>query len=266
MSRGHDRRTSTGEGNTIAGNTSYGIYIQGQDPGSPSTSDVIENNTIGIDTAGNASANSDGIYLHYASGTTIYGNMIEHNTNDGIYDWESPGTTIGGTVAGMGNTISHNGKAGVYIYELAGVVVEGNTIDDNTTDGISVDVLSSGSATFANNTISGNTGKGIFVSGGSPSGILFAENVVETNGSDGIGVTDESNVTIGGTSTGAGNTIAGNTGDGIDIVEGGILIEDNTIGIDTAGNASPNYDGIALNTVSGANLRKHDRTQHERRH
>ena len=204
-----------------------------------------------------------------ASGNTIAGNRIGINPGgasafpnafDGVHIDNAPNNIIGGLTAQARNTISANNN-GVYITGAGatGNVVEGNflgTAADGVTDlGNAVDgvVLDNaplntigGTATGAGNVISGNN-RGVVITGLGSMNELVQGNFIGTdltakyvlaNKIDGVLVTaGASNNSIGGLSTGAGNTIAYNAGEGVYLDSG-------------TGNAVLN-DGIAANNASG---------------
>ena len=208
--------TSAGEGNLISGNA-FGIQFE-----SPSTANIVEGNLIGTDTTGTfAVPNGYGIFFAQAGGDTI-----------------------GGTAADAANVISGNSSAGVWLARAGstGIFVEGNLIGTDITgtkplpNDIGVllnqgarDNTIGGTEPGARNVISGNTGDGVEISEGETSGNVVAGNKIGTDVTgtiaifNGTGIeidTDASGNTIGGTAAGAGNTIAFNTGDAIDVVIG----------------------------------------------
>jgi len=166
---------AAGEGNLIAGNTSYGVRIS--DAGT--NGHMILGNTIGTNLAGTAAIpNNYGIVLASAAsgvrvGASGAGNLISGNTNYGIYvtgatscvvegnligtqsDGISPrpnsrgihlaagatNFTIGGTGVGEGNVITYNTVAGVSLLNATtdGHVIRGNSIFSNGGLGIDLD-------------------------------------------------------------------------------------------------------------------------------
>ena len=194
-----------------------------------------------------------------AAGTAAVANGL------GIEVW-TPYNTIGGTTAGSGNVISGNGSDGVYIVQSAAVdnLVEGNLFGTNATDTAAVAnsidglVVESSNDTIggtvagARNVISGNAVNGIYVYAGYES-ILIEGNSIGTNaaGTAALGNGEEgidshgTNVTIGGTATGAGNVISGNGDDGIYLGSDSLatLVEGNMVGTNVTGETSlPNLD------------------------
>jgi hypothetical protein len=246
--------TAAGAGNVISGNLTNGIELN-------ASGNLVEGNFIGTNAAGTAALG---------------------NSGDGV-SVTAAANTIGGTVSGAGNLISGNaGDAGILLQgtsagsnlvvgNLIGTQVGGLLALGNGNDGI--DIQSSG------NTIGGTTAaaRNVITSSGNV-GIAFqvsttTGNLVEGNyigvGSDGVtalgnkshaGVeifSDGGSETIGGTAAGAGNLIAGNTGDGIRVLTSANLVEGNLIGTNVTGNAAlaNTSHGIevggASNTIGG---------------
>jgi uncharacterized repeat protein (TIGR01451 family) len=199
----------------------------------------------------------------------------------------SPNNSIGGTGASARNVISGNSNAGVFVVGVGatGNVVSGNDIGTNAAGTSAVGNLYGvalggpgnvvgGTSPGSGNLISGNAGP----TGGTGIGILFelysVGNVVEGNkiGTDATGSTALPNTsgvyfgtpggsafdsivldTVGGTVSGAGNLISGNT-IGIAGSTTAALIAGNIIGLDAAGNVPvPNGDGILL-TANGSTI------------
>ncbi len=145
-----------GPGNVIAGNSYDGIYLDG----TATTQNVIQGNSIGINSSGSAIANGTG------------GNP---SNADGVQLHNAVGNTIGGTAPGTGNIIAGNQGHGVFVEGGSSQnVVQGNFIGTtsgssaglgNSTDGIriqeSFNNTIGGTAAGAANVISGNGGNGI---------------------------------------------------------------------------------------------------------
>jgi hypothetical protein len=228
-----------------------------------------------------------------AKGNTIFGNYIGINVAGtaaarngyGIVTEGAGANTIGGTKAGAGNVISGN-FAGLFIKD-SGNLVEGNVIGTsadgtqavpNTLDGIDVQFGASsntigGTAAGAGNIISGNSDAGIFFGGSTTMDNVVEGNLIGTNAAGmaslangtGIFIRDgASDSTIGGTTSGAGNLISGNTNDGVDIFDSGTsgnVVEGNTVGTNAAGTAAvPNVTGLKFalgatnNTIGGTSI------------
>jgi titin len=92
-----------GTGNLISGNGDKGISLNG----SGSFGNVIQGNYIGADQGGTKAL---------------------RNTNGGIYLYNAPSNTIGGTDAGAGNLISGNNADGIYVSAANNTVIQGNFI------------------------------------------------------------------------------------------------------------------------------------------
>lgn len=257
---GLSRTPGMGPGNVISGNNLHGVWIK--DLGSDGT--VIQGNIIGLDLTGsNALGNAqDGIAINLGIGariggtdpmarniisanrtgiglstsgsnlsTRIDGNYIgtdisgtvDRGNNLGIAIGSAPGTRVGGTAPGAGNVISGN-ATGISISNISHPVIDG----------------------MYNSVIQGNT-----------IGLNAAGTASVGNGT-GIVVTNEDNL-IGGTTAEAGNTIAGNSVQGIRVTTAGAVdnvIQGNRIGTNAAGTAGlGNAVGIVieggLNTVVG---------------
>ena len=162
------------------------------------------------------------------------------------------GNVIGGTEAGSGNVISGNLLFGV-VLEGAGTTgnqVEGNLIGTdkdgagvlyNITgvmigSGASANVIG-GTAPEARNVISGNKLFGVLITDTGTTGNLIEGNSIGTakdgasalgNTSAGVRIDADDNV-VGGTASGAGNTIANNAGAGVVVLGSGDAIQGNSI-------------------------------------
>ncbi len=130
----------------------------------------------------------------------------------GVLITDGSGNTIGGTTPADRNVISNNSAYGVQITTSAGSaggnVVKGNYIGTN----------AAGSATLAN-------GYGIVINNG--------------------GGTDPTGTVIGGTASGAGNVISGNSNNGVDISAGDTTILGNIVGLNATGAAAVPNNGTA---------------------
>ncbi|MHB1557348.1 MAG: beta strand repeat-containing protein, partial [Isosphaeraceae bacterium] len=240
---------STIRGLTVGGFSSSGVEVDSGD-------NLVEGCYIGLNAAGTAAVG---------------------NGNDGIQVLSSD-NTIGGTVAGSGNVISGNAQNGVEFFtsSATGNLIAGNLIGTNAAGtaavpnigGILADPGSTG------NTIGGTTaGAGNVISGNSSVGAemlanatdyLIVGNLIGTDvtgtaavadANEGIRVYSSGN-TIGGTVTGAGNVISGNSSNGIGVELTGAsatgnLVAGNLVGTNAAGTAAvPN--GVGIQTDDGA--------------
>jgi hypothetical protein len=266
----------TGAGNLISGNGESGVLITG----SGTSSNVVAGNFIGTDITGTRSisnvtrrTNNDAIdILAGASGNQIGG---------------PSSVDAHGNLSGLGNLISGNnmsgpgyGTVGVYINGPTSTnnLVEGNFIGTDVTgehslanvDGVDIQNASDntigGTSPGTGNVISGN-GVGIFLPGATSnliegnligtdaSGEIalgnstagFASSYLPNEGGDGVYVYGSNGNTIGGTTSGAGNTIAFNGGDAVCVQYGsGNSILGNSI-------FSNAVQGIFLDSANNAN-------------
>jgi CSLREA domain-containing protein len=268
--------------NVISGNRLAGVEIHGLG----ASINRVQGNYIGINADGSAAlGNGHGVYLLAAN------------------------NTIGGTAAGAGNVISGNGLNGVTIAgsTVSDNRVEGNYIGTDPTGsaalgngahGVAIGVFVGGVGTIgapdniiggtdpqAGNIISGNALNGVEIGGGSSTGNVVQGNYIGTdkngvsalkNHHNGVLITSgASENTIGGTDSGAGNTIAfngtigvfvqssastgnailgnaifSNTGLGIDLWPGGVTF--NELGdADTGANNLQNFPTIDWISNSG---------------
>jgi parallel beta-helix repeat protein len=242
------------EMNVISGNAGYGVVL--------STSyDLVAGNRIGTD----------------VTGTQEFGNQ---QAGISISTSSSTGNTIGGSGPGQGNLISGNGAgiretigAGIHCLGSA-TLIQGNRIGTDVSgqtglgnvngDGISLANGSGstigGTAAGAGNLISGNGRCGIWIGAGSTasSGNLVQGNVIESNGHYGVLVgSGSAGNTIGGTASGAGNTIASNHDQGV-VISGATTINNPIRGNATYGNGWPDIDlagdGPTANTPGGPHV------------
>jgi hypothetical protein len=219
-----------------------GIHVTG------SGGDVVQGNFIGIDPSG-------------SFGRGNYQGVLVDGTS---------GDTIGGTTPDARNIVSASGNQDIFLINGASQdVVEGNFVglgpsgtSTFSTSGNGVITLGSpdntigGSVAGAGNVIGGLTFDGIQINGG-------GDSVVQGNtiGTDPTGTTPLGNGTgivvtfgatgntIGGTTSGAGNLVSGNNGDGILLNAGDDLVQGNLVGTDPSGTVGvPNSgDGIEVN-------------------
>jgi parallel beta-helix repeat protein len=163
----------------------------------------------------------------YVFGSTTTGNLIVGNRI---------GTDANGAFA-LGNS-----AIGVLLYQSPGNTVQGNLISGNRFIGVEI-----AAATASGNQVIGNM-----------IGTNAAGTAAVPNGFDGVFINNAANNTIGGTATGAGNLISGNTSSGIQLFgpqSTGNVIQGNALGLDIAGRPTlPNQrGGIFVNTTPGLN-------------
>jgi hypothetical protein len=255
------------------GNAMQGILIEstGNSVGGSVTGagNLISANSVGVELLG-PFANNNLIAGNYI-GTDGSGEFDLGNATDGIWIDSGAGNTIGGTVAAARNVISGN-NVGVYITDIGAAdnLVEGNYIGTDSTgsydlgnsqqgiylNGV-VNNTIGGTASGAGNIISGNYW-GIVISGSGATGNSLEGNSIGTdytgakpipNETDGVYIdSGAADNPIGGTVAGAGNIIAFNISDGINIqytgnfgnsVLSNSIFSNGGLGIDVVGNDYP---------------------------
>jgi hypothetical protein len=164
-------------------------------------------------------------------GTDVTGNNRLSNLSDGVLVSVS-NNTIGGTATGAGNVISGNALHGVEI-QTSNNVVQGNAVGTNAfrvaplgNGGHGVYVFGGantigGTVTGAGNVIAGNNWDGVAIASynnvvqGNAIGTNAAQAAGLGNAGNGVAVYSALGNAIGGTASGAGNTIAFNGNDGV---------------------------------------------------
>jgi hypothetical protein len=239
--------TTSGARNIISANDANrhgasGIDIEG------GQYNLVEGNYIGTDIDGTTGLGIQrGIVLGFGSYNTIGGTTVgARNVISGSYGDEiligGPYATYAFSNAVLGNYIGTDASGTVALGNVYGIHLLGPAHDN----------IIGGTGPGAGNVIAGN-GIGIFLNGGRNN--LVQGNVIGTDktgtvalGNSATGIEIEaSNNTIGGTNSGAGNTIAFNSGHGVDVDSGtGNSILSNSI----FANGSP---AILLNSANNAN-------------
>jgi len=267
--------TAPGAGNVISSNGIEGILVTG----ASATGNLIQGNYIGVNatatlTLGNAeegiqimsgangntvggsapgagnviSGNQRGVSLDGANNNIVQGNFIGTDAS-GMLDLGNAamgvevrggatGSIVGGTNAGEGNIIAFNGTHGILVRDAGtGTQILQNEIYSNLSNGIQLDgnsdsVVIRGNwiGTDSGGAVLGNGQRGIYILGG------------------GLASSSPNNVDIGGTAAGQGNTIAYNTGDGIEIT--GNFVDQ----IRMIGNSIYSNGGIGIDLVAGGDL------------
>ncbi|HEV3229185.1 MAG TPA: PKD domain-containing protein [Solirubrobacteraceae bacterium] len=237
-----------------------------------------------------------GIQIDQHSANRIVGNEIGTHSGaalpngTGVYIGNgSSNNTVGGTTAADRNLISGNTGSGVFLIgaQTTSNVIEGNYIGTNAAgtgaqpnadrgiyivQGASGNMIG-GPAAGAGNLISGNTGDGVEVSDAGTTANVIAGNYVGINAAGTAAVANRRGVlvtggathtTIGGTTPGARNVVAGNRDDGVELFAAGAtgnVVEGNYIGTNAPGTAAVANGGpdggvyiggnAANNTVGG---------------
>ncbi len=221
-------------GNTIAGN-----YIGRLNPNGTASSSGTQNSYQGIWVVGSGnvigglseadrnviSGNGEsGILIENASasGNLVIGNFIGTDANGtsdlgnslaGVLISNASNNTVGGSVAGANNLISGNGEAGV---EITGSGSTGNTVLGNR-----IGLDTSGAATL------GNSWAGVWLNSGAASNIIGgtergAGNVIAGNAADGVELRNDA----GSNNAILGNSIYSNSESGIDLIDNGVTTND----------------------------------------
>ncbi len=216
------------QNNIIGGNTAGArniISANGEGIGvtGVSSGNIIKGNYIGLDITGttfiSGSSQTTGIFNFGSGAITIggtganEGNVISGNTGNGIYISSGTSSIVGNIIGlqanGLSNVASNAQTNGIYFYESGNATIGGNTvaarniISGNLSAGIYL--FGAGTNTIKGNYIGlGSDGSSFVVGSSQDYGIFF------TN-SPGSCI----NNTIGGTSSGEGNVISGNTVSGI---------------------------------------------------
>ena len=251
---------NTIEGNVISGNANNGIMLYGE----AADGNVVRGNLIGTNAAGTAAIGNtlDGIHIRAGADNNIIGgttpaerNVLSGNLEDGIeiLNAGTAGNTVQGNYIGTnadGTAALGNQRFGVVLYDgVSGTTIggtaagAGNVISGNASAGIMLD--GNNNAAWANNAIQGN-----WIGTDKNGAVAIA------NGSHGIFVyAGAGGTVIGGTASGAGNTIAYSSGDGVSLdasADTGIPVLGNAIygnaqqGIDLANN------GVTANDAGDA--------------
>jgi titin len=249
--------TTSGDANIISGNQFDGVEISG----AGTDGNVILNNWIGVNSAGDASvANEVGVRITDGAqnnhvGQATSGNLISGNSYSGV--WISGTGTNGNIVAA--NAIGTNNAGSSALQNDVGVSI-GLGAQNNTIGG---------SGVGAGNVIAGNTQEGVRLwdttttgntISGNHIGLDAAGSTAIPNGGDGLQVNSGAHHnTVGGDTIYERNIISGNSGYGIIMGDSGTdsnQIQGNFIGTDSTGMlARPNGNsGVALQDGAQFNL------------
>lgn len=238
--------TTAGALNLISGNGTEGILLLG----SGSSSNLVQGNLIGTDVSG-AAALANGF--------------------SGVGVQNAPGNTIGGASTSARNIISGNASDGVLVLDggSSGNRIEGNFIGTdvsgaaalgNGQTGITLDILTAGTM-ILRNLVSGNATIGIELGNGAQNTVIQGNLIgVDLSGTAsianliGVRIAESSNTTVGGTTAGLGNTISGNTQNGVEIVAAtGTLLQGNLIGTNSSGTSAIPNGGFGVGIASTGN-------------
>ncbi len=262
---------TAGAGNLISGNY-YAIYAYSTTQG-PDNS-VIQGNLVGTNATGEVPLGNFYVgFLLYAGndlliggtapgdgnviGGTEYGDGIDVFTNNALFEdnfigtdatgavsipnaydgidvlYYTTGVTIGGTTAGAGNVISNNGESGIEIL-AADTLVQGNLIENNTSDGVTI-----GGYIFS--PVTDNSIGGTAAADG---------NIIANNGGAGVNVVDPGDTGLVVNNAILSNSIYGNAALGIDLGGNGVTMNHQG-GLITGPNGYQNYP-VLSSAVSSA--------------
>jgi hypothetical protein len=244
-----------GDGNLISANAGYAVWIMGGIFGNDAPSNVVQNNLIGT--------TADGL----GSLGTYNGIGIQNSPNNQL---------LGNVIAGAKEIQPDSGGDGILLSgaKTTGTIIKANYIGTDITGthalpnqqyGIEVQTSNNvigGTSPADRNIISGNVKAGVIFYQANAAGNLVQGNYIGTdvtgtkalgNGQQGVAFAEwAGSNTIGGTSSGAGNTIASNGDVGIAMFPGnGEIIQGNRIGIGVGGQALGNssFGIVAYNST-----------------
>ena len=244
--------TAAADRNLISGNGTQGIAIGGDSSdGNTIAGNLIGTNAAGTGDVGNSQA---GVLVGDSSDSNTVG-----GTATGSINVVSGNDNIGVLVTGSGT--SNNTILGNYIGTTrTGAAALANTNSGVQTTNSATNTTVGGATAASRNIISGNTGSGVQLEtdnntvSGNYIGLDVTGATAVSNGITGVAVNGSTN-TIGGTSTGSGNVISGNTASGIELAETASenLVQGNYIGTDATGStAVPNDVGVSFSAIGSA--------------
>jgi uncharacterized repeat protein (TIGR01451 family)/CSLREA domain-containing protein len=207
-----------------------------------------------VDYSANNTLSDNYTHDNTEQGILVYGNMAHDNVIDGNLSSHNVGPTIANGIAIGGGAYSN-----IVRNNLVGTNAAGTAADGNGKRGIEVHGAGSFNQIGPGNVISGNGIHGVLVSsitGGGPTRVFgnkigtdITGTIAIPNGT-GVQVVNAPDTVIGGATSGDGNLISGNTGDGVlfandpaDAITGpsaNSSISNNVIGEDATGSSLPN--------------------------
>jgi parallel beta-helix repeat protein len=236
------------------------------------TGGPADRNIISGNLNGGVAAGHDSIILGNYIGTGITGTHALGNLAPGIQVFNANNVTIGGTSTSARNVIAGNspvgGFADIDILGSTNILIQGNYVGVDKSGNVPLSSLASSSVGILVRqnssyvTIGGtSTGTGnvlgsrdtlIAISGGANYNTVQgnslgvgADGITPLSSNTGIGILGTTNNMIGGTASGAGNTIANSGGDGVFVQSAG--------GNSILGNSIHNNGGLGIHLDSGGN-------------
>jgi len=202
-----------GSGILIDGNA-HGNAIGGFQPSVETRVHLSGNLRYGIEITGKARNNR--IFNSVIGAAFEAPNPIPNGLGGIFVGPGTTGTIIGGTQPFMANRVLTNTGAGITISGSSGNRVLGNEIRGNLLDGITLVGATSNTigAVGAGNTILSNGLNGIAVAGNSRGTTIVANSIVDS-GSSGLLLNAATDLLVGGTAAGVGNTIVTSAGYGL---------------------------------------------------
>jgi CSLREA domain-containing protein len=252
---------------TSAGASSFGLFINA---GSSTVRGLVINRffEFNIELASNGGDVIAGNFI----GTNVTGTAKLGNSGGGVSVQNAPSSNIGGTAAGARNVISGN-QTNVSIVSATMNQVQGNLVGTDVTgtaalgstfDGVFIERASNntigGTTAGARNIISGNGRDGVEILNAGATMNQVQGNLIGTDASgasalgnarDGVFISNAPSNTVGGTASGAGNTIAFNGRVGVNVVDTtatGNAIRHNSIFSNTGLGIDLGDDGVTPNT------------------
>jgi len=240
------------QGNTISGNTFYGIVVTGA-----AGSTTITGNRIGLGSDGTTAIGNgqSGIFvLAGASGTTIVGNQIRNNNGmAGIQVVDgSSNTTIGGAGASA-NLLVNNGLFGITVSgDVPGSRVLGNLISSHTTANLYLNNarnLAVGSGAAGEQNTFDSSDYGVYA-GGDLTGTTIVGNTFQQHTLGGVLLTEAEQLSI------TDNTIEDNGAYGVYGTGSltGTVVQGNTISNHTVGVLVDNGKDLTVGSGNGTTI------------
>ncbi|MBZ0282447.1 MAG: CSLREA domain-containing protein [Anaerolineae bacterium] len=202
--------------------------------------------------------------------------IIELNgsLNGNIYEQHGLFIESGQNVTIRGLVINKFPQDGIYIENATNVVIEGNYIGTDPTGTIAMGngrISGAGIRVYGTGHRIGGTepGMGNLISGNNAAGIILEGtnhiiqgNLIGTNAAGNLGLGNQLNGInvfrpenqIGGTATGAGNVISGNTNAGIWVLESNNVVQGNWIGTDRTASLNVKNGWMGIDIMGDANL------------